>query len=61
METAKNIVSAASNMVFGENQTQSENTTGGQEPVAGETGAGTANKPYDAGNVTGQLTPDTAH
>lgn len=49
METAKGIVDAASKMVFGENQNQ----TGGEEPVSGQTGEGTANKPYDAGNATG--------
>lgn len=29
------------------------NTTGGQEPLSGYTGAGTATNPYDAGNTTG--------
>ena len=31
------------------------NTTGGQEPLSGYTGAGTATNPYDAGNTTGNV------
>ena len=49
METAKTYIDAAKTMVFGENQNQNE----GAEPVSGQTGEGTANKPYDAGNATG--------
>ena len=26
----------------------------GSEPISGETGSGTANEPYDAGNTTGK-------
>jgi hypothetical protein len=51
METAKNLVNAASNMVFGESQTQ--NQTAGEEPLSGQQGKGTASEPYDAGNASG--------
>ena len=51
METAKGIVNSASKMVFGESQTQNE--TGGVEPVSGQTGEGTVDKPHDLGNTTG--------
>ena len=51
METARNLVDTASKMIYGENQDQTKNTTGGGEPIAGETGSGTA------GNATGGEEP----
>lgn len=39
---------AASNLMGSGNTTQS-----GQEPVSGQTGAGTVNEPYDQGNQYG--------
>ena len=51
METAKGVIDAASKMVFGDNQNQTEEV----EPKSGQTGDGTANKPFDAGNTTGIL------
>ncbi|KAI9837290.1 MAG: hypothetical protein M1819_000364 [Sarea resinae] len=47
MESINNAASAASKAIWGDN-TQSQS---GQEPVSGQTGAGTTNEPYDAGNT----------
>ena len=58
METAKGIVNSASKMVFGE--TQNQNQTEGVEPVSGQTGEGTLDKPHDLGNTTGTVCPMTA-
>ena len=43
MEAIKNAIG------LGSSQVQS-----GQEPVSGETGSGTASKPYDGGNANGE-------
>ena len=53
--TAQAVVNTASKVVFGE-QPKEENATGGEEPLSGVTGKGTAEEPYDAGNATGTLT-----
>ena len=34
-----------------------DSTKVAQEPLSGETGAGTATDPYDAGNIQGELGP----
>jgi hypothetical protein len=43
METVNNVVSSATKMIWGEPKP-------GEEPVNGQTGAGTLNEPYDKGN-----------
>jgi hypothetical protein len=43
METVNTVVSSASKMIWGEPKA-------GEEPVNGQTGAGTLNEPYDKGN-----------
>jgi len=52
METVNNITTAASKIIWGE----------GQEPVSGQTGAGTVNQPYDQGNqgIVGEHAKPTA-
>lgn len=45
---------AIKNFVTG--RTDETETQSGKEPVSGQTGAGTTNEPYDAGNTTGTLT-----
>jgi hypothetical protein len=52
METVNNVVNAASKAIWGNPTAQS-----GEEPVSGQTGAGTVNEPYDKGNVEGQWHP----
>lgn len=54
METVNNVVNAASKAIWGNPTAQS-----GEEPVSGQTGAGTVNEPYDKGNVeeTGSHAP----
>ncbi|MCJ1389457.1 hypothetical protein MMC18_002314 [Xylographa bjoerkii] len=50
MESITNTINAAKGYVSGSgNQTQS-----GSEPVSGQTGSGTTEQPYDAGNTTGK-------
>ncbi|KAI4129357.1 MAG: hypothetical protein LQ347_003815 [Umbilicaria vellea] len=46
---------ALKNLVTG----RSDETQSGQEPASGQTGAGTINEPYDAGNTTGNKGPHT--
>lgn len=46
METVRNAVSSA----FGSSNNSAQNETNGTEPVSGQTGAGTANEPFDKGN-----------
>lgn len=45
MQALSNAASAVKTAVFGGDNTQS-----GEEPVSGQTGKGTAEQPYDAGN-----------
>jgi len=53
METVTNVVSSASKMIWGETKT-------GEEPINGQTGAGTLNEPYDKGNdVAGTTATDS--
>jgi len=47
METINNVVSGATKVIWGEPNTAG---TAGEEPVSGQTGAGTATKPFDQGN-----------
>jgi hypothetical protein len=49
MDAINNLAGAASKAIFGNGVTGSE---GGEEPVAGVQGAGTANEPFDKGNET---------
>jgi len=46
METVRNAVGSA----FGNSNNSVQNETNGTEPVSGQTGAGTANEPFDKGN-----------
>ena len=46
METVKNAFGSA----FGSSNNPGQNETSGIEPVSGQTGAGTANDPFDKGN-----------
>jgi hypothetical protein len=48
MEALTNTVSAASRAIFGDGSNKST-----EEPVSGQMGSGTANKPYDKGNLEG--------
>jgi len=48
MDTIQNVMSSASNIIFGNSTEQS-----GSEPVSGQTGAGTVGDPYDQGNADG--------
>jgi hypothetical protein len=43
METVNNIASTATKMIWGDSKA-------GEEPVNGQTGAGTASEPFDKGN-----------
>lgn len=46
-----NTISTANKAIFGEQNTATQNNeTGGQEPVSGHQGKGTANEPFDQGN-----------
>jgi len=47
MESISNLAGAAQKAIFGSNVTGGE---GGEEPIAGVQGAGTANEPFDKGN-----------
>jgi len=49
MQSINNLAGAAQKAIFGSNVTAGE---GGEEPVAGVQGAGTANDPFDKGNDT---------
>jgi len=53
MEAVNNVVNSASKLIWGEGGTQP-----GEEPVSGQKGAGTADEPYDKGNITSE-TPST--
>jgi hypothetical protein len=46
MDAIKNVVNSASNAIFGNSTEQS-----GNEPISGQTGAGTVDEPYDMGNA----------
>ncbi|KAI9703128.1 MAG: hypothetical protein M1836_007693 [Candelina mexicana] len=48
MDSVRNATSAAGRAIYGGGDEQS-----GREPVSGQTGRGTANEPYDAGNSEG--------
>jgi len=54
METVNSVVNAASAAIFGKTTsneaTTTHNETGGQEPVSGVKGEGTADEPFDKGN-----------
>lgn len=50
METISNIASSASKLIYGDPKVEQS----GQEPVSGQTGRGTADEPYDAGNLEGK-------
>lgn len=53
METVNSVVNAASEAIWGKSDSatsSAHNETGGQEPVSGAMGAGTATEPYDKGN-----------
>lgn len=50
METISNAASAASKATFGEGSSTNKS---GEEPVSGQTGGGTVEKPFDAGNAPG--------
>jgi hypothetical protein len=53
METVNNLVSTASNLIWGEGNGangKKENETMGQEPLSGETGNVEKGEPYDKGN-----------
>jgi len=51
METIKSVASTASGYIYGTNET----TQSGTEPVAGQTGKGTVEEPYDKGNEEPKL------
>ena len=54
METVNNLVSTASNLIWGEGNGangKKENETMGQEPLSGETGNVEKGEPYDKGNA----------
>ncbi|KAI9790788.1 MAG: hypothetical protein M1816_004746 [Peltula sp. TS41687] len=53
METITNAANAVSRAILGDSSTSQDKTQqeSGTEPVSGVTGAGTAEKPYDAGNT----------
>lgn len=48
MEAVNKVYHAASQAVWGEEERKS-----GEEPLAGQTGQGTATDPYDSGNMEG--------
>lgn len=50
METISNIASSASKLIYGDPKAEQS----GQEPVSGQTGRGTADEPYDSGNLEGK-------
>lgn len=54
--TVNQIVSVASNAIWGENGTQNSqsNVPHGEEPISGVQGKGIINDPYDAGNRDGK-------
>lgn len=47
METINNVVSGATKVIWGE---PNKAGTAGQEPISGQSGAGTASEPFDQGN-----------
>ncbi|KAL1626026.1 hypothetical protein SLS56_007000 [Neofusicoccum ribis] len=49
METINNIATSASKLIYGDPKAEQS----GQEPVSGQTGRGTAEEPYDSGNLEG--------
>ncbi|EOD52284.1 putative glycine-rich cell wall structural protein 1 protein [Neofusicoccum parvum UCRNP2] len=49
METISNIATSASKLIYGDPKAEQS----GQEPVSGQTGRGTAEEPYDSGNLEG--------
>lgn len=53
--TVTQIVSVASNAIWGENSTEKNQTNvpHGEEPISGVQGKGVVNDPYDAGNRDG--------
>lgn len=57
MESINNLATAAGKMVFGEKSTASSGggttNASGTEPPSGQTGKGTVEQPYDAGNAPG--------
>ncbi|TID18443.1 putative glycine-rich cell wall structural protein 1 protein [Venturia nashicola] len=57
METVNNAVNAASKMIWGDSAAETTKQT--DEPVSGETGAGTLTEPYDKGNTDASITSDT--
>jgi len=62
METVTNLANSASRAIWGEptkNPETTGNETGGQEPIAGETGDVEAGEPFDKGNMDGAA-EDTA-
>ena len=50
METISNVVSTASKVIWGEQNTTTANETAGTEPASGLQGKGTVDEPYDQGN-----------
>ncbi len=50
METISNITAAATKAIWGESNTNG-NETAGTEPLSGETGDVKAGEPYDKGNL----------
>lgn len=63
METVNSVVNAASNAIWGKTDpatTTAHNETGGQEPISGSTGAGTATQPYDQGNESKLILPSSS-
>lgn len=49
METINSVAAAAAKVVWGENQSQSQQSS--EEPRSGETGDTKKGEPYDAGNL----------
>ncbi|KAK8248720.1 hypothetical protein IWZ00DRAFT_509024 [Phyllosticta capitalensis] len=49
MDTITNLASSASKLIYGDQQDPKQQS--GQEPVSGQSGAGTATDPYDSGNL----------
>jgi len=54
METVNNVVHQATKMIWGESTAKQT-----EEPISGQTGAGTVNDPYDKGNTDGKRTSPT--
>lgn len=56
MEAVNKIINTASNAIWGESNTNTENTADQEhnEPISGVQGRGDASDPYDAGNREGK-------